>query len=45
MMKVEFDEDGYPIRMTEEETPQDDRFTEEDYAFLDEFRELMEEFQ
>ena len=45
MMKVEFDEDGYPLRMQEDEVIPDDKFTEEDYAFLDEFRELMEEFQ
>ena len=45
MKKVEFDEDGYPVYKEDDKHPEDEKFTEEDYAFLEEFREMMREFQ
>lgn len=45
MGKVQFDDEGYPIRGQEESDPEMEKFTEEDYAFLEELRELMEEFR
>ena len=44
MKKVEYDEEGYPI-YKEGDTPPVGQFTEEDYAFLEELREMIEEFK
>ena len=42
MAKVQFDEEGYPIR--EESDPEMEKFTEDDIAFLQEMREMTKEF-
>lgn len=44
MAKVQFDEEGYPIRDREESDPEIEKFTEEDIAFLLEFQEMTKEF-
>ena len=44
MKKVEYDREGYPIH-EEEIIPIVEDFTEEDRAFLEELREMMEEFK
>lgn len=43
MKKVIYDEEGYPLR-EEEVIPIVEDFTEEDYAFLEEMREMAEAY-
>lgn len=44
MKRVVYDDEGYPIQ-EEEIIPIVEDFTEDDRAFLEEFREMMEEFK
>ena len=44
MKRVVYDDEGYPIH-EEEIIPIVEDFTEDDRAFLEEFREMMEDFK
>lgn len=45
MKKVEYDQDGYPVNDREDGVLGLEKFTEEDFAFLEELNELTREFQ